>query len=130
MMEHRMNFSIRKKALFFGALLAVTAIIAPGIGRLCQAAADRSMAAHPCCQDKIKCGPQFNSQSCCESSGTAARHSTPVPQANPDPGKYFPLIASLVPSLPGLGNLSDNPFKTVASYAIPPPFLSHHAFLC
>jgi hypothetical protein len=117
-----MSFIIRKKTLIFGALLGMAALFAPGIGRLCQASANHITAAHPCCQDKSKCGPQFNSQNCCQSSNSASRSSTPLPQANPETGKYFPLVATPAPILQSLGNPSVGVDKTFTAYAIPRPF--------
>jgi hypothetical protein len=120
----------RKKALIFGTLLVLAALFTPSLSRICQATAAGSRAAHPCCQDKTECGPQFNSESCCKTPHASSHHSIPLQQANPEIAKFFPLLSLLTPTVQAWGNLLQHAATTFAAFPIPPPFLAHHAFLC
>jgi hypothetical protein len=119
----------RKKAFIFGVLFALGALLAPGLTKICQAATSPVTAAHPCCQGKAHCGPQVNSQCCCQGTDPSSRTSIPVPQANPEVAKIFPLLGSLLPSLQDLGTFLSHPTTTIGFHA-PPSFLAHHSFLC
>ena len=119
----------RKTAFIFIALLAMTALLAPGFVEVCQAASSHRMAVRSCCQGKMKCGPQLNFQCCCQDSNPSSRPATPVQTAHPELAKAFPFLCSLLPLVQSYGTSADHLTATIAFHA-PPTFLAHHAFLC
>jgi hypothetical protein len=126
-----MDWQNRKKALIIGLLLGLGALLAPGIGRFCQATQLTSMASRPCCEGRVHCGAQIKSHSCCcKAAPSSSRHSIPVPQVSLELAKVFPLLSFSYPTLNDERNFSQWIRATIAVFAKAPPFLAHHAFLC
>jgi hypothetical protein len=108
---------------------ALAALLAPGLVKVCQGATQRMEVSRPCCSGKAKCEAHFKSECCCQSSSPSSRTTVPVPQANPESTKIFPVTLSLLPTIQVGEPSVSHPVLTLSFHA-PPPFLAHHAFLC